>query len=405
MEWEPQWNNQSVLIGSMNAEQMGRFFAFSGDGNVIVSSSYYQFAVRTFVRNETNSNKNLEDEWEVGAPVIPERARSLAINEDGTVMALGFPSLYQVQIYVRGESDDDWTLEETLYGEPETRFGDSLALSSQGNVIVVGAPEADDYDNNQFSVGYVRVYRRVRISQQNNILTWTVWGQSMYGENHGDWFGHSVDISSDGSTIVAGAKRRYFVKLVFFENGVWKDVEGATEVLGENYYLQSYPVSISGDASTVAIAGRVYTNRFKNNQDKNKNNDGEEEEFFGWQELEFGYGVTGVVADLSADGNRAVLVRSSNVQVYQLTYICGPNSSLNPWLCYRFQQPIGSSITGSFAGGCCSTWPKINEHGTILVLGDEEYCTASPEFCASGDVNGERGRILVYNLEREDELL
>lgn len=91
-------------------------------------------------------------------------------------------------------------------------FGGSLALSNDGNTLVVGAPgeasssagvNGNQLDNSgrggDFGTGAVYVFT----------YNGTVWTQQAYlkasNPDEGDWFGNSVSISADGNSLAVGA--------------------------------------------------------------------------------------------------------------------------------------------------------------------------------------------------------
>ena len=84
-------------------------------------------------------------------------------------------------------------------------FGFAVALSSDGNTLVVGAPgeasaaSVNPADNTALSAGAVYVYTR----------SGTTWTKQAYvkasNPEAGDQFGASVALSSDGTTLAVGA--------------------------------------------------------------------------------------------------------------------------------------------------------------------------------------------------------
>ena len=107
------------------------------------------------------------------------------------LFVFSFSSIAQVQIGkdINGEAPYDFS-------------GSSVSLSSDGNVVAIGAPHND---GNGASTGHVRIY-------QNKSGTWTQIGKDIDGEpivdpnrNYGDQSGSSVSLSSDGSVVAIGA--------------------------------------------------------------------------------------------------------------------------------------------------------------------------------------------------------
>jgi hypothetical protein len=101
---------------------------------------------------------------------------SVALSSNGTILAVGASGDNYVKVYTNG------VLSYTLTGNASDQFGRSVALSSNGTILAVGAPGAS----------YVNVYT-------NGILTYTLTGS--YPDN----FGGAVALSSDGSILAVGA--------------------------------------------------------------------------------------------------------------------------------------------------------------------------------------------------------
>ena len=89
-------------------------------------------------------------------------------------------------------------------------FGSSIALSSDGNTLAVGAPSEDSNaigvggdQTNDGSINSGAVYVFTRSS------TTTTWSQQAYikasNTDRGDYFGYSIVLSSDGNTLAVGA--------------------------------------------------------------------------------------------------------------------------------------------------------------------------------------------------------
>jgi len=75
--------------------------------------------------------------------------------------------------------------------------GYSVSLSSNGNIVAVGAPGNDE---NGSSSGHIRIF-------QNQNGNWIQVGQDINGETTADRSGEAIQLSSDGATIVIGARR------------------------------------------------------------------------------------------------------------------------------------------------------------------------------------------------------
>jgi len=127
--------------------------------------------------------------------------------------------------------------------------GYSVAMSSDGSRVAIGARNNDDASTN---AGHVRVYDLVG-------STWTQVGADIDGEAAGDSSGHSVALSSDGSRVAIGAvsnddtgESAGHVRVYDWSGSTWTqvgaDIDG--EAVGD---YSGYSVALSSDGSRVAI--------------------------------------------------------------------------------------------------------------------------------------------------------
>jgi hypothetical protein len=129
------------------------------------------------------------------------------------------------------------------------RLGQSVSLSNDGLIMVVGAPYNDDVG---LTAGHAKVY-------ENQSGTWTQIGQNINAEAEGDFFGISVSISSDGSVIAVGARnndgngeRAGHVRVYENISGTWTQI--GQDIDGEASYDRSgASISLSSDGSVIAI--------------------------------------------------------------------------------------------------------------------------------------------------------
>lgn len=128
-----------------------------------------------------------------GSVALSSRGNRLAVGarfNDGTGFDAGHVRVYQW-------SGNNWELlgndidGEAAYDES----GVSVSLSSNGNRLVIGA---DKNDGNGIDAGHARVYQWINTG-------WQQIGSDINGEAFGDYFGHSVSLSSDGIRLAAGA--------------------------------------------------------------------------------------------------------------------------------------------------------------------------------------------------------
>jgi hypothetical protein len=144
-----------------------------------------------------------------------------------------------------------WTqLGSDIYGEaPGDNFGMRLALSRDGSVLAVGAP--NNNPPGKTDAGHVRVYQYV-----GNV--WTQLGNDIDGENAGDISGISVSLSSNGMVLAVGATNnggfRGHVRVFQYVSGTDTWTQIGSDIDGEEVGNRSgRSVSLSGDGMVVAI--------------------------------------------------------------------------------------------------------------------------------------------------------
>lgn len=176
--------------------------------------------------------------------------RVVALSFDGSLLAVSTP--FQVANgmsqagYVKtyAFTSGGWVQKaQQLSGSvEEDRFGVSVSLSSSGDVIAIGAPEAN---RNGFESGYVRVF---------DLVNETVW-QQRGGDIEGslrDGLGQDVSLSGDGKVLAVGAGGGAYASVLRFQNREW---------IGQNItgdYSFGSSVSLSDNGSVLAIGAGWY---------------------------------------------------------------------------------------------------------------------------------------------------
>ena len=133
---------------------------------------------------------------------------SVALNGDGSIVAIGAEcssthsnSAGKVRVYQYNQSSGSWSqIGSDIVGEtanyPGEQSGYSLAISNDGTIVAIGAPGNDSANGN--NSGHVRVYENIN-------GTWTKLGDDIDGDGANDAFGHSVAIDASGNTVAIGA--------------------------------------------------------------------------------------------------------------------------------------------------------------------------------------------------------
>ncbi len=173
---------------------------------------------------------------------------SVSISNEGDRVAISAPNeqgdLGRVKVFEL--SGNQWIqLGNDFSGS--SYFGWSVSLSGNGNYIAIGTPRGGI--NNE--EGFVQVYR-----YEND--EWIQVGNNLFGDNSEDWFGWSVSISKDGSTLAASTSigdfpdQPGYAKVYRLSNNEWESLGEFDEInqLGEG----SFAVSLSEAGDRVAIS-------------------------------------------------------------------------------------------------------------------------------------------------------
>eukprot|EP00979_Chaetoceros_neogracilis_P009937 scaffold2308_cov141-Chaetoceros_neogracile.AAC.1 len=240
----------------------GRSVSLSNDGNVVAIGAFLNDG------NGTNSGHVRvyafeSSSWvQRGADIDGEAARdtsgeSVSLSNDGNVVAIGANSNDEngtnsghVRVYAFESSS--WVQRGAdIDGEAAgDTSGNRVSLSSDGNVVAIGAIRND---GNGTDSGHVRVYAF-------EFSSWVQRGADIDGEADADQSGSSVSLSSDGAVVAIGAQYNDgvngtysgHVRVYAFESSSW--VQRGADIDGEAANDRSgTSVSLSGDGNVVAI--------------------------------------------------------------------------------------------------------------------------------------------------------
>ncbi len=261
--------------------------------------------------------------------------------------------------------------------------GTSIDLSSDGNIIAIGAIGNED---NGVNSGHVRVYG----NQEGN---WIQIGQDIDGENPGDFFGISVSLSSNGTILAIGSQgastingsQTGLVKIYENQDGNWIQLgENLNGTNANDFFGRSIDLSLNGDIIAIGAFGNddngVDSGQVKifENQDGN------------WVQL--GTNIdgqntgdnSGISLSLVSDGTIVAIGSSSNntngenagqVSIYE-------NQGGN-W------TQIGENLNGENASDRFGISVSISQDGTIVAVG-----------AFNNDSNGDdSGKVYIYKIE------
>ncbi len=286
---------------------------------------------------------------------------SVSISADGSIVAIGAPNnsangLNSGHVRVYENLAGIWTqIGNDLYGENVSEaFGTSVSLSSDGNILAIGAPQNDS--------GYVKVF-------ENISGNWIQIGDNILGESPGDESGFRVSLSSDGQIVAITAIRNDangessgHVRVFQNNSGIWE--QKGEEIKGESQYsLFGWSISLSSNGEKIAISAEDGTGVGDNTGNVkiyNFNNGS-------WDQIganiigEISGGAFGYAISLSSDGTIVAIsdrfTNAGTVYIYE-------NVS-NNWVL------IGNKIDGESADDRFGTSVSLSSDGNILAVGAE----------------------------------
>ncbi len=253
------WSEQTKIAGTSKSERFGEDVALSANGNTALVSG--GGAAYVLTRSEGKWTQQAKLTGEEGA------INTVAVSGDGNTAMLGDPNEAENTgaVWVFTRSEGKWTQQgskftgsgEELGVHHEVAFGDSIALSNEGNTALVGGRHNDE------GVGAAWVFTRSegKWSQQGPKLT----GGEEIGLPSG-LFGDSVALSSNGNTALIGGygdDKEIGAAWVFTRSGsTWSQQgskltasgeDGSTEFPGEGWF--GWSVALSGEGNTALIGG------------------------------------------------------------------------------------------------------------------------------------------------------
>ncbi|TNE53827.1 MAG: T9SS type A sorting domain-containing protein [Bacteroidetes bacterium] len=192
------------ILGLWWDGQFGAKTAISADGNVVAISAPGDVSGKVFVYQWQDSSwvQRGAEIW--GQTTSDDFGEAMCLSADGTVLAVGAPrndiagsTSGHVRVY--DWVDTTWVQRgKDIFGAmANDQFGGGLAMSTDGNVLAVGAPTSI-MDGAQ--KGYVRVLEWVDTA-------WVAKGDSIRTLNGGGSFGANVAISDDGNLLLISANK------------------------------------------------------------------------------------------------------------------------------------------------------------------------------------------------------
>jgi len=294
---------------------------------------------------------------------------AVASSVDGGIIAVAAPNNDNAfstagQVQVFQYNNGSWSqLGSDILGETSTdQLGTSVALSGDGTILAVGAPNDDATGTD---AGHVRVY-------QYSSSTWSQLGSDIDGEAAGDNSGISVALSYDGSIVAIGADKNDgtgteagHVRVYEYSGSSWSqlgsdiDAEAAGDGFGR-------ALSLSSNGKIIAIAARLNDGSYSNAGHVRilEFNNGDWSRIGSDIDGEAASDLSGRSVSISADGSIVAIGSSNNdgngntaghVRVYQL--------SSGSW------TQLGGDIDGENSGDESGFSVSLSDDGTLLAVG------------------------------------
>ena len=194
---------------------------------------------------------------EIGGQGLGDRfGFSIDLSSDGRTVVLGSDSL--TVYYFDADNSRDWQLlGQIIPGESDSGFGYSVALSSNGRIMAVGATGGSGGTGT--ATGSVQVY-----SYQEDSSQWEQIGSTLLGDAGSDDFGSSVDLSSDGTVLAVGARQGSlstdvpgYAQVYRFSSSSW--IPYGQQLVGDvDNDGFGYDLSLSSDGRTLAVGAWLY---------------------------------------------------------------------------------------------------------------------------------------------------
>ena len=194
----------------------------------------------------------------IGEGSFPQFGSSISLNAAGNIVAAGTEPLSSEAGYVKIYSYNgvSWVpMGQKLVEEaPNDKFGFSVSLNDEGNIIAIGAP---NNDGNGTDTGHVRVYKYDTID-----LLWKPLGQDIDGLASQLGFGRSVSLNSIGNIVAIGGSHRPhgYTKVYYYNDITWEPI-GVTisgEATGDTADTYTYDLSTySGHSVSLNSTGNI----------------------------------------------------------------------------------------------------------------------------------------------------
>ena len=250
------WNQRgSDLDGSVAGDDFGWSLSLSANGTILAVGARLADGVNGVKSGRVHVFQWISNTWQPmgstldGEAALDEFGNSLALSDDGTILAVGAwvndaGGITAGHVRAFAWTGTDWTQQgnDLLGSIAGDQFGNSVSLSSDGSILACGG---DQFHNS--GPGYARIYRW-------SGSAWQQQGSAPMGFSSNDDFGVSVSLSGDGSIVAAGTWRGSYV--VVYRNDGTDWVQIGQTIRGETSDDRfGYSISLAFDGKTILIGG------------------------------------------------------------------------------------------------------------------------------------------------------
>ena len=262
------WVEQQKILASDGGD-FGQSVAISADGNTVLIGSRTQDTFPTEDNGAayifTRSGSTWVEQQKILTSDIESNDQlgfSVAISADGNTVLIGTrnestsPNSFNGAAYIFTRSGNTWVEQQKILASDRQDFDDfgfSVAISADGNTVLIGAVSEDTSPNANNGAAYIFTRSGSAWTEQQKIL-------SSDAQDFDD-FGSSVVISADGNTVIVGASSEGTspnfsngAAYIFTRSGsTWTEQQkilASDRMNGDNF---GSSVAISADGNTVLI--------------------------------------------------------------------------------------------------------------------------------------------------------
>jgi len=241
---------QGTLVAT--SSYFGNSLAISSDGNTLAVGSQNENsntgAVRIYTRSSGVWNNTPQGTF-TGASTNVFFGYGLAMSSDGNVLVVGShiesSNVGRVRTYLR--TSGSWALQGAALSTnvANANFGFSLSLDASGNTLAVGS----------YQESTARIYSRAN----NAATSWTPKGTAITGGTAGVDFAREVVISSDGNTVafgIAPSSNTGIVRVYLWNGSAW-NIQGSALSSGLEGTLFGSVMSMSSDGNVLAVSSYI----------------------------------------------------------------------------------------------------------------------------------------------------